>query len=257
MGKVVVLLVFLLLTSCVGDTMVEPIFEYRCGQEDNVSVQSIRETIGQGSVYINEDLVVEVTVIANDYYNNFFKKVVVSDATGGFELLVGMYDAHLQFPIGRVLHISMKGLTVDTHNRVMRVGISENSLEHEAPGSFYYYYILDRYVCDCASFPEVEEPEAVTISGLRSSMCGQLVTVTGVVSDEVGVSWAMPGREIILFKDSIGNKIAVETSAYATFASEITPNIPIAITGVLSLQNIDEELFYTLKIRDLHDVSAI
>ena len=247
----------LLLTSCVRTASVDPTFGSECGVSDNHSVQDIREKIGRGTLYIDEDITLEVTVIANDYYNNFIKKIVASDATGGFELLVGMYDTHLQFPIGRTFHISLRGLTVDLVDEVMRVGLSEHALEVEPPGYFYYYYVLDRYVCDCVYFPEVKDPEPVSLVELSSDMCGQLVTVTDIVNDEAGLSWAKQGREQIYFRDSIGNKIVVETYLYADFASEIVPNIEVSITGVLSLKMINEELFYTLKMRNLYDVSKM
>ena len=255
MGRLFFLVVITLLASCVDDIHVEPAFEHRCGRVESVSVQDIREALGGGALYIDDDIVVEVTVIANDYYNNFFKKVVLSDQTGGFELLLGMYDAHLQFPIGRTIHISMKGLTADLYNEVMRVGISDFSLVVEPPGDINYYYILDEYVCDCLYFPEVKEPVPVSISELSSDMCGRLVTVKDIINNRYGITWASTGREYVYFQDSSGTEIVVETSSYAQFASELVPIDEVAITGVLSLQNINEELFYTLKIGNLYDVS--
>ena len=256
MGRLIILFTVTLFVSCVKDIRVAPQLDAKCGQGNNVSVQDIREAIGQGSLYIDEDMVLEVTVIANDIYNNFFKKIVASDETGGLELLVGMYDSHQQFPIGRNIHISMKGLTVDLYNEVMRVGLSEHSLEVEPPGYFNYYYILDKYVCDCTYYPEVQSPKPLSVLELSSDMSGQLVTVKGIVNNRYGLEWAKVGREYIYFNDKVGNRIVVETSAYAEFASEIVPNVEVSITGVLSLQNIDEELFYTLKMRDLYDVSS-
>ena len=256
MSRLIILFIVVIFASCVKDIRVEPQMASKCGQVNSVSVQDIREAIGQGSLYIDEDLVLEVTVIANDYENNFFKKIVAADETGGFELLVGTYDMHRQFPIGRSFHIAMKGLSVDLHNEVMRVGLSKHSLDVEPPEYFNYYYILDRYVCDCTYYPDMPEPEIMTLLELSSDMCGQLVTVTDIINNKYGLAWAKVGREHIYFKDKIGNRIVVETSAYAEFASDIVPNVEVEITGVLSLQMINEELFYTLRMRNLYDVSS-
>lgn len=256
MGRLIFSFVLLLFISCKRELDLAPAFNYRCGLEDNITVQDIREVVKRGTLYVDDNLVFEGTVIANDYYDNFFRSVFIADQTGGLELLVGMYDMHLQFPIGRTLHISMQDLTIDMHNGVVRVGLSENSLNVEAPGYFNYYYILDDYLCDCLAFTEIAEPDPISILDLSSDMCGELVTVTDIICDRSGLMWAEAGRDLTYFKDDFNNKIVVQTSQYSQFASELVPDGEITITGVLSLQNIDDKLVYTLKIRNLNDVSS-
>ena len=97
------------------------------GQDPNIPTNTTiaelkdRHTIGEYEE-ITDDAVLSALVISDDAAGNFFKQLVIQDATGGIELRVDVTDLNNQFPVGRKVYLKAKGLWLGDYNGLIQLG---------------------------------------------------------------------------------------------------------------------------------------
>lgn len=107
-------------------------------------------------------------------------------------------------------------------------------------------------------------PRPVTIEGMRTDMCGCLVSAGGlrcVTSELLHDTWeANPDgtwHGYNFFTDAAGNVIAVYTSDYADYASHAVPSGNVAIKGILQRGKIGGGEYFMIKMRDETDCTPL
>ena len=247
------------LASCGYDRfgLEEPLYAPAEGLFANTDISTVQSLYGGTSVEIEYDMVISAYVTSSDRAGNFYRSLMVESGGRGIEVMAGLYDLSTIYPVGRMVYINLRGLTLGRENGVYQLGFKP-----AYSGSGYqtdyvnYRPLLDKYMV-CSDSVIVPWPAAVTIAGLTEPLCGAFVefgelTYTG----EPGDTW---GGDYRVFEDLTGGRIAVVTSPYADFASEPIPAGRVAVRGILQLVapgSTSSPGSFAIKMRDTTDVTA-
>ncbi len=204
--------------------------------------------------FITEDVVIGGIVTADDASGNFYKELVMEDATGGIKISLEFTDFNNDYPIGRQIWVKCRGLVIDKYQDSYEIGggIDEDGrlegIQRGLADDFIIRGLRGEYII----------PEVSSMGNLSLGDVNRLVTLENVefidgetdvvFSDNVGLTSV--NRNL---KDCNGNTILLRTSGYADFAGSTTPAGNGNITAVVGAFNDDLQLF----IRDLNDVAAM
>ncbi len=220
------------------------------------ALKALHVTTNGGFDKITEDLIIEGTVVMDDRSGNYYKTLVIQDATGGIE--VKFNDGYLfnQFPVGRKMYIYCKdliltdyngltqltGSTVEEGGNLQDVGLTEAQVRKK---------VVKGPISDTPPAPAV-----VGISDLNASHISTLIRLENVqfIAADAGKTYADPVTQFSLNRtlmNCTGGKLILRTSGYANFAGTLTPTGSGTITGVLGIYGNTLQLY----IRDISDVS--
>jgi len=198
---------------------------------------------------ITDDVVLGALVISDDATGNFFKQLVIQDATGGIEMRIEMTDLHNVYPVGRKVYVKAKGLWLGDYNGLTQLGAGVNSDGLlRIPES-----LIDKYLVRATYGNEII-PALKSIDDLKTSDISTLVKFENVqiISAHVGLPYA----EASLFgnlnlEDCSRTRVIIRSSSFASFANDPAPAGNGTVVGVLGIFGTD----YQLMIRDLNDLS--
>ncbi len=207
---------------------------------------------------ITDDVTFAGLVISNDAAGNFFKQLVIQDATGGIEMRIEMTDLNNLYPVGRKLYVKAKGLWLGDYNGLVQLGAGVGADGQGDPELLRIpESLIDQYIVP-ATYGNDVTPKTLTIDDLtfnaQDSLVSTLVRFEGMqfIAADAGEVYAVfqvnTNREI---EDCADQRLILRTSGYASFASDSTPVRNGTITGVLSIFGDT----YQLTIRDLDDVA--
>lgn len=230
--RYILLVVIALMVGCDYDR-IEPI-EPR-DEEDwtpNAELSDVRHSFAVATT-IRENMVVAGRVTTSDKGGNFFRTLVIEEATGALELMIGMDYLYRTYPVGTLLAVRLQGLAIDEYNGVLRVGLQPSEWDYRTTSYMSHAAVVDKYVYRANSVVE-PTPERLLAGELTKRLCGRLVTVEGVQVDDKATTWA-DGRYTCYrkFRDTQGDTVYVQTSPYARFATQKLPEGEVALTGVL------------------------
>lgn len=220
------------------------------------ALKALHVTTNGGFDKITEDLIIEGTVVMDDRSGNYYKTLVIQDATGGIE--VKFNDGYLfnQFPVGRKMYIYCKdliltdyngltqltGSTVEEGGNLQDVGLTESQVRKK---------VVKGPISDTPPAPTV-----VNISDLNASHVSTLIRLENVqfIAADAGKTYADPVTQFSLNRtlmNCTGGKLILRSSGYATFAGTLTPTGSGSITGVLGIYGNTLQMY----IRDISDVN--
>ncbi len=258
-----------LFNSCVDQDFDEP---PRDGEIADITPNSTIAQVkglhnGFGITQITDDVVIEGVVTADDASGNYYKELVMEDASGGIKLILEFTDFNNEYPIGRKLFVKCQGLYIDEFPS----DFDNETLPgtYEIGGSIYQddngndrlggieENLADQFILKGAK-DQFVTPMSGTINSFSFDDVNRLITLEGVefIDGETGVSFAdninlqSVNRNI---KDCPGNIMLLRTSGYSDFAGDLTPEGNGNITGILGAFGGSLQLF----IRDLNDVSEM
>lgn len=250
-----VILLTLLLSSAGGcksfDTPELNFGEY---DAECISIATLCSQIDDKPITITEDLVIEGYVVSDDKESNFHKTFVINDKFGGVEIMAGIYDLHDIYPEGEKLYIALKGCTLARHYGVVQVGMKSESYSGFQTDYFASRVLLDKHIIRSSEMTTTS-PKELNIEELRAEDCGLLVKVSNVklISEEFTEQWKIntegKWQGYNIFSDENGNKIAVYTSDYASYAKEYIPSGTLSITGILQHGTAAGEDMFMIKMR--------
>ncbi|MFN0013768.1 MAG: DUF5689 domain-containing protein [Saprospiraceae bacterium] len=220
------------------------------------ALKALHVTQNGGFDKITGDLIIEGTVVMDDRSGNYYKTLVIQDATGGIE--VKFNDGYLfnQFPVGRKMFIYCKdliltdyndltqltGSTVEEGGNLVDVGLTESQVRKKVVKG------------PISATPPA--PKVVGITDLNASHISTLIKLDNVqfIAADAGKSYADPVTQFSLNRtlmNCTGGKLILRTSGYSNFAGSLTPTGSGSITGVLGIYGNTLQLY----IRDEFDVS--
>ncbi|MBL7794973.1 MAG: hypothetical protein JNJ90_00575 [Saprospiraceae bacterium] len=220
------------------------------------ALKALHVTTNGGFDKITGDLIIEGTVVMDDRSGNYYKTLVIQDATGGIE--VKFNDGYLfnQFPVGRKMYIYCKdliltdyngltqltGSTVEEGGNLQDVGLTETQVRKKVVKG------------PISATPPA--PAVVGISDLNASHISTLIRLENVqfIAADAGKTYADPVTQFSLNRtlmNCTGGKLILRTSGYANFAGTLTPTGSGSITGVLGIYGNTLQLY----IRDINDVN--
>ncbi len=198
----------------------------------NADLADIRRSFNVATT-IQEEIIVAGHVTTSDEAGNFYRTLVIEDATGALELMIGMDYLYRTYPIGSRLIVRLQGLAIDEFNGVLRVGLQPEQWDYHTTSYMSHAAVADRYI---HRTPALVAPKPTTLAAgeLTQRLCGRLVTIAGVQADDVASTWADGNYTCYRkFRDLEGDSIYVQTSPYARFASQTPPQEEVSLMGVL------------------------
>lgn len=204
---------------------------------------------------ITEDWIIEGIVVADDASGNYYKTIVIQDATGGIDLKLDATGLYNDFPIGRKIYVKCKDLVVSDYNNLIQLGggtFKNNSGQDQLAGI--EQLLIPNYVFKGEKNVPIT-PKEVKIAELSSDMLSTLVTLKDVQfsDDSRDVSYADAPKKLTLNRtvvDCDGISLVLRTSGYASFANEKTASGKGTLTGVYSIFGTTKQFY----IRDVSDV---
>ena len=222
-------------------------------------LKAIHATSGRLDL-VTQDLIIRGIVVADDKSGNFFKTIVIQDATGGITLLLGGNNLFNSYPIGREIFVNCKGLYLGDYNRVIQLGggIDASGTTPslaDIPSSLFTKYIVK------GSFGNIVTPRVVTAAALGTNMQDTLInTLIQLNNFEFSVSdtdntYALPnqnppGTANFTIRDCSGGSITLRNSGYSAFAGFNVPNGNGSIVSLYTVFGSTKQL----TIRDTADL---
>lgn len=259
LSKVVALLVMALMTVTCRD-FDTPSQENKSEMLPNITIAELNRLIGDKALTISESLRIAGVVTSTDRESNFHKTFTIEDATGGVEIMAGIYGLHNVYPEGCYLCLELAECGVGRHYGVLQVGLPAKAYSGYPTDYFSSRVMLDRHIF-CHNLISPIEPQRLTPAELDPTMCGRLVRIDGLTLTshlhpevwEVNREGTWHGYNF--FSTTEGETIVVYTSDYATYADHTIPQGEVSISGILQYGKIDGEELFMIKMRQESDCS--
>ena len=203
-----------------------------------VSVQYLKTLYNNYPLEIDEDIELNVQVIANDRFGTFNNTLVVSDITGGIEIKVSGDELYTQFPVGQNIKIRCKGLTLGDYGGVVQLGTASNSPQYET--SFIPVSMIQAHLIKINQTIDYVYPIKVTIDNIEPRHVSSLIMIENVqfIDEELTLPWCNLNMDTDRHLVNIyGDTLIVRTSRNAIFANTILPQKSGQVEGIISYFN--------------------
>jgi hypothetical protein len=215
----------------------------------NTTIAALKalHTTGEPDRRIEEDIIIGGVVIADDRSGNFFRQIVIQDASGGIAVRVNSPALYNNFPIGREVFVRCLGLFLGDFNGLHQLNGSPGAgLEEVLIRQHIFGGLRDQFVT----------PDTLSIDQLNAERVNTLVHIRDLqfVNADTGKVFAdAPNRQSInrALEDCSNRGIILRSSGFADFASQLTPGGKGGVTAVLSIFGSTRQLL----IRDLDDLN--
>jgi DNA/RNA endonuclease YhcR with UshA esterase domain len=243
-------------TACVDQEFDEPPLN---GEDPditaNATLDDVKAFLSLGEIKpITDDLIIQVTVTADDESGNFYRTVVLEDETGGISLLINNTELYNLFPEGRRLFIKCKGLHIGDYAGLPQLGGNpyDDDGDQRIGG-------IAEAVLDDVIFPGVwglnVVPKTKRISELGSNDLNTLILLENVefAPSSVNATYADAVNQFSVnhtIQDCNGSTILLRSSGFSNFANDATPGGNGSLTAVYTIFANDKQLM----IRNTSDV---
>jgi Family of unknown function (DUF5689) len=226
----------------------------------NITIKELKQlhtTLG-GLDKIADEKIIEGVVVMDDRSGNFYKTIVMQDASGGIEVKFNDGYLYNQFPIGRTVYINCKGMLLGDYGGITQLngGTKEEAGVLSAVGITEAQVRTQVFKGLVSATPP--EPRIITLADVTNpDYLSTLVKFENAqfIGADTDKTYADAASKLTLnrtIEDCGGSaNIVVRTSGYADFAAEKTPTKSGTITGVLSTYNTTAQLY----IRNTADVN--
>ncbi len=226
----------------------------------NNSIKALKamHTMG-GLEQINTDMIISGIVVGDDKSSNLYKQICIQDSTGGITVNLGGSNLYVDYPVGRKIFIKCKGLYISDYNRLIQIGMIDNSSPSSPSLTAIPTTLFDTFLVK-GSLGNTIIPRPISINQLSDSLQSMLIQIkdsvqfaatdTALTYADVSASKSSVNRTII---DCSGNKTVVYTSGYANFAGVKTPKGKGLITALYFVYKTTPELI----LRDTSDAKFI
>lgn len=224
--------------GCVDQDFDEPPLDGLTTLTANSTVAEVKalHTLGQAAKQIEEDLIVEVVVGADDQTGNLFRQIAVQDETGGFLVRLNATGLFNNYAEGTVILLKLQGLYVGDYNGTYQInGSAEDPIEDLLIKNHLFVKERDKDIT-----PEVVTIEELNDAARLDQLLGKVVQLDNVqfAAASAGAPYADAINRFSVnrdLEDCKGNSLVVRTSGFADFASELTPEGQGTFVGVLTV----------------------
>ncbi len=202
-----------------------------------VSIAYLKSRCNGLSANINADISIKGTVVANDLYGEFYKTIVLVDASGGVEVMLDSERLCDDFPLYANVSVTCNGLAVGRVGGKIVLGAvptGEYTTDRIAESDFSKY--LHRMPDDVTSVV----PRRVAIDDLAVEHISDYILFEGVrfVDEEVGLPWceSVDGEYVATERhivDGNGNRLTVRLSAHCEYAGARIPAGEGSLCGIV------------------------
>lgn len=189
---------------------------------------------------ITEDIIIGGEVVMDDRSGNYYKTIVIQDASGGIEVKFNDGFLYQQYPLGRTVYIRCKDLILTDYNNLTQLigsTVEENGV------------LSDVGLTEAQARAKVVKgpfattplaPKEISISQLSPSLISTFIRINDVqfAKADTSKTYADPVTQFSLnrtIEDCSHLQMIVRTSGYSDFAGKLTPSGKGYIEGVLSI----------------------
>lgn len=190
---------------------------------------------------ITADVIIAGIVVADDRSGNFYKQIVLQDATGGITVSIDGYSLYNKYPVGRKLYIKCKGLYLgyDSGLPVLGSKVSEQKAVLGLVSAE-----IDAHIIRAAIGHEVKDT-MITLAEARSApaiLLNRLVTITDVEFLDTSKTYTEPSLTTNRYlvncaanNPALNQQLVMRSSNYATFHAQPLAKGHGAISGILTV----------------------
>ena len=196
------------------------------------------------------NVVIEGIVVGDDRSGNFYKQIVIQDATGGVQVRLNATNTYTDFPVGRKVWIRCDSLYIGRFN-------GTHQLSYNLNGDAIPETLTRRYVIG-GPRNQVITPKVTTIAQLQPEDINTLIELREVefAAGDLNATFADPiarRTQNRTVRDCNGQTALVRTSGYASFAGVRVGNVAPANGTVRAVYTVfgNERQLY---IRDTSDL---
>lgn len=213
------------------------------------SIADLKARCTGNSVAVTEDITVEGIVTGNDFYGEFYKQLVVEDASGGISIAIDGVQLAFDYPVGAAVTLYCNGLTLGDYGGKIQLGTAPD-------GDYGVGRIpradLGRYLRRNPDKDRRPQPALCTFDAVGPRQIDTYVCFEGVRFTEAG-SWcdadpqtAEPQTTERLLTDAAGRTFPVRTLGTCAYATEPVPQGTGSVYGVIDYFNGK----YTLRVSE-------
>ena len=225
----------LLATACYDKH--SPIVGGELLETPTLTIAELRARCSERVATIDSRMVIGGRVVTSDEEGNFYRSFFIEDATGGVEILSGLYDNHSLYPLGLRVSMSLEGCAAVLRDNIVQIGLPTDP-SAQRPASFDVPALLASFVRRDSSVGEaVATPLAY--GELRAELCGCLVEVAGLryePLEEAEREAPMGGYR--RFVTAADEELYCYTSSYADFADCVAPSGEVSLRGILYYESV-------------------
>lgn len=212
--------------------------------------------------YQIDSVIIEGIVVSDDKQGNFYKSIVLQDATGGIEVKLDKNSLYNDYPRGQRVVVYCNDLYLGDYGGLIQLGTVYTAQGVRQMGGLEGDVIIRKHVFRKGGTPVPVTPEPLT-STITAASFSKLVSVSNVQFKSIyspidgkHMTYADAGGNITLNHLLVGcstdyGTLVVRTSGYAKFAGDTIPSLNGTVVGVLSYYNGT----YQLLLRDTGDVN--
>ena len=246
---IIVSMVFL--SSCINNEFKEPEKEvYNPGFDVTTTISDLIDIYGDSLTFLDTNIVIAGTVIANDKSGNYYKSIVIQDSTAGIEISINGYELHNMYHIGDLVYVKCEGLYLGEYGGVVQLG----SIYEGGIGRIEEPMIEDHIFKSEGGMAIVPKP--VTINTLSPFDVNKLIILHDVqfglnaLGNTYGNAEYQIDRDVPV-ENCDGNSVIVRTSGYADFARDTISSGNGSLIAVLGVYNGE----FQLKLRTPDEVN--
>lgn len=224
--------------------------------EANATFDDIIGLYREETIQIQEDWIIEGSVISSDRAGNFFSVIHVQNRpvqpTQGLQIEIDVRDSHLVYEIGSRILIKTKGLYLGKSGETFKLGGTFSAFGNISVGRLPALKVSEHLFLLCDDI-ETIRPTVISVDSVSDLHINTLVSFDDVEisEDELGLPFAIETEETErTLIDCAENKIVLLNSGFSDFQEDILPEGNGTITGVLLKDGND----FQLAIRDLDDI---
>ena len=235
--------------ACVNQQFDEPPAQIASSLVANQTIADLKAIHVSGAFEaIEEDIIIEGIVISSDEGGNFYKELIIQDATGGIGLSIDATNLYGDYPIGRKVYVKCNGLTLGDDNGSIQLGAGTTTNNNGDPILARIDESLVTQFIEKGERDQTVTVQTINISDVNESMINTMVRFEDVefIDADAGLTYANPGGgfgENRMIQDCDENQIIVRTSDFADFAGDSSPVGNGDLTAVLSVYRADYQLF--------------
>jgi hypothetical protein len=230
------------------------------GLAANISISDLKALYADtilnynAAVEITENYILSGIVVVDDRSGNFYKSLILQDATAGIAIRIDRSDFYTDYPIGRRVFVRCKGLFIGQYNRLIQLGGYIDASTSPPSVATIPAPLIPNHLIK-GQWGLTVTPMKVFIPDLNDNYQNMLVRLDSVQfqpsdTQQTYANAALQQAINRTLQDCQGNSIILRTSGYASFASALTPSGNGTLIAIYQVFGTTKQLL----IRNLSDV---
>lgn len=215
--------------------------------------------------YNRDSILIEGIVISDDKDGNFYKTIVIEDATGGIELKLDKTTLYNDYRRGQRVIIYCNELYLGDYGGLIQLGSTYTENEYQQIGGIEGDVMINKHVFRNGGTLVSKTPITFEASTLTPANLSMLIKIDNAEFQKVTL---LGDTKRLTFADKVGGEsidhylevcgipttnLVLRSSGFAKFANDTIPSLKGSVTGILSYYNGT----YQLMIRDLKDINFV